>query len=239
MKKNLSVAAFMLAASMSSCRSASPHEPASMLELRSAGCVRQMGEYSCGAAALATLMNMFGDPVTEQQILESIYSRESLVRKVDEKESTVVLRALNLEDLETASRERGFKALSLQADSGEAAVQAIQTLQPAIARLSLHKEYLHFVVIRAIQNEWVSISDPAYGNFKIPLKQFYANWQAGERYIFTIGKKPFLAYEKQETGEMFVKRDEGDAPPADADISPRNLYRSAMDAASRINSLPR
>ena len=47
----------------------------SMLDFRDENLIRQQFDYSCGAAALATLLRFgLGDPVTEQQIVADLFA---------------------------------------------------------------------------------------------------------------------------------------------------------------------
>lgn len=208
-----------------------------MVELRSKGCVQQAHQSTCGAAALATLMTAFGTPTTEPDILQIAFERESPLRASSNED--VSFRELNFADLEHAARARGFKVISLQALAGEDAVAAIRQLQPVIARLRLYGETLHFVVIRGIEGEWVSIGDPAYGNFRLPLRQFYAAWGEGGQYFLTIARKPFRACVDSGTGTTHVMRDESDPPPVELDTVPTRLYRSAYEDVERVNRLVR
>lgn len=218
-----------------------PHRraPLSMVELRTQGCVRQAHQSTCGAAALATLMTSFGTPTTEADVLEIAFTRESPIRASTENGADPSFRELNFADLEGAARARGFKVISLQAHTGEEAVEAIRQLQPVIARLRLYGDILHFVVIRGIEGEWVSIADPGYGNFKVPLRQFYVAWLEGDRYFLTIGRHPFLAWKNPNTGEVRIKRDDHDTVPDVETAIPTALYRSALDDVTRVNQVPR
>lgn len=153
-------------------------------------------------------MDMFGSPATEGEILEIAFGRESPVKGFDDEADTLEFRQLTLADLEVAAREKGFKVISLRAERGEEAVRAIRELTPVIARLRLYNEILHFVVIRGMQSEWVYISDPGYGNYKVPLQQFYQAWMDGDRYFLTIGTKPSYAWVSDETNETYIGLDQ-------------------------------
>lgn len=196
-----------------------------MRELRAQGSVLQTHEYSCGAAALATLMGIFGAPAGEMEVLHSIFGKQLPI--VKGRDGKAELRALTVEDLEIGAKRADFKVVSLQVDDPKQAALTLKTLRPAIARLHLYNEYLHFVVLRDIKDGWVHISDPAYGNVKITLSQFDKAWAAGDRVLLTIGKLPFQIW-REKGNEVFIKRDDEDVIEADKDLGPDALYRTVQ-----------
>lgn len=195
----------------------------------------QSHRYSCGAAALATLMTLLGEITFEPDVLKLIFG-EKLPLETDEQGETY-LRALTLADLEKAARAKGFKVVSLKAHSGKEAIQTIQSLKPVIARLLLYGDTLHFCVVQEIQDFWVFISDPSYGNVKITLKQFYQAWDAGDRIILTISKYPFYAWVSTDGKKTYVKRNERDVIVFLDDITPVSLYQSVLQRISLVNNL--
>lgn len=214
-----------------SCSLSEVRKPKSMLELRGEGCNLQSHEYSCGAAAIATLMNIFGEPATEKEIIDIVFKDKKLKVEGDK----VIIPELTIEDLENASRAKGFKVISLQALSGGEAINTIQKLKPVIARLKLHKDYPHFVVIRDIQDEWVAIMDPAYGNFNVPVSMFYKNWEAGDKYVVTVSRNAFYAWESEDGEQVFVKRNDKDVFPEYRVITPQALYDATERNLTRLN----
>lgn len=202
-------------------------KPLSLKELRTQGCNMQSHQYSCGAAALATVMTTLGETTNEAEILNLIFGKE-ISWQVDEK-GDVYLPPLTLADLEKAARAKDFRVISAKMDGGEEALNSIKSLKPIIARLLLHGDILHFVVIKDIQDEWVYISDPSYGNFKIPSKQFYKVWAEGDKVMLTISKNQFYALESEDK-KVYLKRNDEDIILDYGDIGPRALFRSALES---------
>ena len=222
---------------LTGCQTVSTTKPLSLIELRTKGAVLQSHQYTCGAAALATLMTILGRPTTEAEILEVVFEEEILL-EVDE-EIGIYLPGLTLADLERAARAKDFRVVSVKAHTGEEAIKAIESLRPVIVRLLLYGDILHFVVIKEVQNGWVYLSDPSYGNFKIPLRQLYRAWAAGDKIILTISRNPFYAWVPEEEGEVYLKRSDKDILPDYGDITPVALYRSARERALNRDFLPR
>jgi len=179
----------------------------SMKELKEVDMIRQTHEYSCGAASLATLMNMFGtEKVSEIDILKSVFGEKLPVEKVKVgKKDIYKLRALNLEDLKKVAESMNFKVVALEA-LNNFEFNTIIKLKPAIVRLKLYDEKLHFVVIKDVYENWVYISDPAYGNFRVPIRQFLKFWEEGEKVLLTISNYPFEIW-KDDDG-YYISRNE-------------------------------
>jgi hypothetical protein len=212
--------------------------PLSLIELRTKGAVIQSLEYSCGAAALATLMGLMGSPATEAQVLDSIFGKE-LPTFEDKKDGKLKLRALTVDDLEKGARKAGFKVVSVQVPDPAEAEKVLYFFKPAITRMVLYGDYLHFVVLRDIEDGWVSVSDPGYGNFKITWKQFYEAWKAGDQIFLSIGQHPFYAWEDKESKQLYLKRNELDNLPIKEQIAPWGLFQSAHRGITQMGSLPR
>lgn len=211
-------------------------KPLSMVELRTQGAVLQRHEYSCGAAALATLMGLFGKPATELAVLKSIFGKN--LPKTRGPGGREVLRALTLADLEKGARVRGFKVVSLQVKHARDFEAVLRSLQPAIARMSIYKEYHHFVVLHGIADDWVLISDPAYGKVRMPKQQLFDTWEAGERVLLAIGTKPFEAWRTRED-RVFLRRPDADRVPLKNSPGPMELFRAIHQRLPQVTTLIR
>lgn len=136
----------------------------SMREARYTDVVQQNTDFSCGAAAVATILKYaYGQNVTERDVIEGMF------RVSDPK----------------AARERGFSLLDIK--------HYVQTLDmrgrgykmsmddlarirvPTIVLLDI-KGYKHFVVLKRVKNGRVYLGDPALGNKVMAMKEFAAGW---------------------------------------------------------------
>jgi len=211
---------------LAGCISAKTRAPVSLKELRSKDAVLQAYEYSCGAAALATLMTMFGEDISEGKILKLVFGDQLPV--VKSKDGKMELRALTLADLEQAAGLSKFKVVSagVPAEKNQA-LKTLHSLKPAITRMKLYQENLHFVVVKDIKGEWVLVSDPGYGNFKIPWSQFYNSWAAGEKILLTISKYPFYAWQDK-SGTYLKRNDRENIVLKEEETGPEQLYTSVQ-----------
>lgn len=142
-------------------------EVKSVLDLRYRNVVRQKTDYSCGAAALATLLtHYFGEKTSEETVLKTV-----LTQADEEALKRIMTAGLSLLDLKTYAESLGFRGKGYRLD-GES-LKKID--RPAIGLVTI-KGYNHFVVITAVEGNRVFIADPAKGNIVRDLDEFMAMW---------------------------------------------------------------
>lgn len=141
----------------------------SLLEARQQGVVMQNWDLSCGAAALATVLNFeHGDPVTEREVALGLIDRKAYL---DDPDLVRVRDGFSLLDLKRYVDERGyagtgFGGLTLD-DLGERA--------PIIVPVWLTGPP-HFVVVRGVYRDRVLMADPLFGNRTLPIETFERVW---------------------------------------------------------------
>jgi hypothetical protein len=133
--------------------------------------VRQQYDFSCGSAALATLLTYhYDDPTTEQQAFSRMYEAGD-----QEKIARVGFSLLDMKNYLVAN---GYEADGYQA--------SLDTLRdagvPAIALITV-KGYQHFVVVKGVQPDEVLVGDPALGIKAVPRDQFADMWTNGILFI--------------------------------------------------------
>jgi uncharacterized protein len=146
-------------------------------ELRDFHVVKQAQDYSCGAAALATLLiYYYGDATSEVEILTLLQAglpQEELRAKME--------RGFSLLDLKRVANAKGYQAGGFQLTPG----QLIQLAAPVIIFVE-PLGYKHFAVLRGARNGYVYLADPARGNLRMRLDQFTQEWEQG--IVFVLGK---------------------------------------------------
>jgi predicted double-glycine peptidase len=153
--------------------SARADEPVrSLREIRQANVVVQQWDTSCGAAALATLLNyQHGLPMPEKTIAETMLQRvDPLKVKVRGGFSLLDLKryvdGLGLEGV-------GYMQLSLE---------NLLDLAPAIVPVQF-RGYPHFVVVRGRSGGKVLLADPAFGNRAVDVATFEQSWQGNIGFV--------------------------------------------------------
>ncbi|MCP5177837.1 MAG: C39 family peptidase [Moraxellaceae bacterium] len=127
-------------------------------DYRDSQVVKQDFDFSCGAAALATLLNGFyGQSYTEPQILEDM-------NKQDGKASFI--------DMARVVQKYGFQAQGLALDYSTLS----QLKVPVIVYLE-HRKDSHFSVLNGISESHVQLADPSWGNRVLSKQAFLTMWE--------------------------------------------------------------
>lgn len=162
-----------------------PNPPRSWAAIRDAGVVRQSFDYSCGSAALATLLSSDAEPISESDVLHEVLSGLSEAEKFHTMEE-----GLSLLDLKRVAENRGHRA-----DGYRVKFEVLyQLTRPVIVFLE-PSGYRHFAVLRKIRDGRVFLADPARGNIRMPLWKFQQMWLGADK-----------------TGVIFLT--DADVPPA-------------------------
>lgn len=138
-----------------------------MKDLRDEGLVRQRFDYSCGAAALATLLRFgLNHSVTEQEIVDDLFrglsQADSAIR---EKEGFSLL------DLQKVAEGRGYRAQGFRLEPEHLA----QLQGPVIVFLEA-LGYRHYAVLKGVRGDRVYLADPSRGNIRMPAYRFLQAW---------------------------------------------------------------
>jgi predicted double-glycine peptidase len=141
----------------------------SLIELRTEGVVVQKFDLSCGAAALATLLNFqFGDRVTEKQVTEGLIQRKEYI---DNPLVVRVRQGFSLLDLKRYVDRRGYQGVGY----GNLELNDLKDLAPIIVAVS-PLGYNHFLVYRGQSADKVLLADPAFGNRTMSVEKFLRIW---------------------------------------------------------------
>src|SRR5688572_20749639 len=157
----------------------------SMKDLRDQDLIKQRFDFSCGAAALATLIRYgFGQDVTEAQILVGLFDLPSAAEKADRERT-----GFSLLDLQRVARARGYNAEGFRLEPAQLSMLA----GPAIVFIE-PRGYKHFAVIRGVRGDRVYLADPSRGNVRMPLYAFLDNWlqDDGKGIVFVVEPKSGL-----------------------------------------------
>ncbi len=144
----------------------------SLKEARFRNTIRQKYDFSCGSAAVATLLSyQYGYPVDEQSAFVQMYAhgnRQKIRRE-----------GFSLLDIKRYLQSNGFDA-----DGFQLPLEKLQQeMLPAIALID-EKGYHHFVVIKGLRGGRVLIGDPAVGTRSVSVAQFDRVWK--NRLVFVI-----------------------------------------------------
>lgn len=144
----------------------------SMKETRFSATVRQQFDFSCGSAAVATLLtHHYGYPISEQVVFEQMYASGD--------QQKIRQQGFSLLDMQRFLASKGFHA-----DGFELPLEKlVQEKLPAIV-LVADKGYNHFVVIKGVADGRILLGDPSSGARAIPLDRFREIWRS--KLLFVI-----------------------------------------------------
>lgn len=164
----------------------------SLKEARHLKTIRQQFDFSCGSAAVATLLSHhYGHPVDEQTVFQAMFAAGD--------QNKIKRQGFSLLDMKNYLEGHGFKA-----DGFEASLDALTKAKiPAIALIS-EKGYNHFVVIKGLRDGRVLFGDPAAGTRALSRAAFEAIWQ--QRILFVIRNREERAQFNREVDWRVVPR---------------------------------
>jgi len=151
----------------------------SMKDLRDQNVVKQRFDFSCGAAALATILRYgFGEAVNEADILTELFGLLT-----DEELDTVRRTGFSLLHLQRVAQARGYQAQGFRL----APDQLPQLGGPVIVFVE-PRGYEHFAVLRGVRGDRVYLADPSRGNMRMPAYAFLKDWlrDDGRGIIFVV-----------------------------------------------------
>lgn len=165
----------------------------SLKEARFKSTKRQEQDFSCGSAAVATLLTYhYNYPVTEQSVFDEMFARGDQAKIRREGFSMLDMKAY-------------LAAHQFQADGFELPLdKLLESGLPAIVLIS-DKGYHHFVVIKGMQDGRILIGDPSSGTRAISRVGFQSIW---------VNKLLFVIHNKQKEAKFNAAEDWLVAPRA-------------------------
>jgi uncharacterized protein len=143
----------------------------SIREARLAGTLLQQYDFSCGSAAVATLLtHHYGYPISEGTVFDHMF------RNGDQKK--IRTEGFSLLDMKGFLKAHGFEADGFEQPLDKLAEAKV----PAIVLIN-ENGYHHFVVVKGLRGERVLIGDPANGTRAVSRAQFMASWQSALLFV--------------------------------------------------------
>lgn len=133
---------------------------------------RQQYDYSCGAAALSTLLSHhYATPTPEQDVFQEMYEKGDKTKIHKE--------GFSLLDMQRFLAARGFRA-----DGFKLPIEKlISEKLPAIVLIT-DRGFNHFVVVKGAEDGRILIGDPSTGNRVVSMERFQEIWR--NKILFVI-----------------------------------------------------
>lgn len=133
---------------------------------------RQQYDYSCGAAALATLLSHhYHTPVPEQDVFQHMYSTGD--------QAKIHKEGFSLLDMQRFLASRGFRADGFKLPIEKLIAEKL----PAIVLIT-DRGFNHFVVVKGAEDGRILIGDPSTGNRVVSMERFQEIWR--NKILFVI-----------------------------------------------------
>lgn len=127
--------------------------------------LRQKYDFSCGSAALASLLTFhYQTPSDEENIFTAMFESGDQER--------IKKQGFSLLDMKQYLRHIGYDSDGFQLD-----INKVKKIGVPGITLVNYDGYMHFVLIKGINSEHVIIGDPSRGTVKMPIKEFAQYYQ--------------------------------------------------------------
>ncbi|EAJ7129097.1 cysteine peptidase family C39 domain-containing protein [Campylobacter upsaliensis] len=141
-------------------------------EIKNEKVIRQNYEESCGAASLATLINILDDSnLTELDLLKAMSGQQLYTDMV------------SFADLNDAVKKLGFQSKSYKID--RKILESIISV-PILVKIEDDPRFPHFVVIINHKGNYLQILDPSYGEYISSKREFYSVWDRYKKGGFAL-----------------------------------------------------
>jgi len=166
----------------------------SIAEQRFQTIYKQRYDFSCGSAALASLLSFhYDDVVDEFSVFKNMFNQGN--------KEKISQHGFSLLDMKLYLSRRGYASNGFRISLEQLAAAKI----PAITVIN-NNGYMHFVIIKGSNEKEVLVGDPALGLKVIDKEKFEKMW--GKQIIFVIQDKKEIAsnhYEDQTEWKLRVK----------------------------------
>lgn len=149
-------------------------------EVKYRNTIHQRYDFSCGSAAVATLLTyQYNYPINEQAVFEQMYAHGDRAK-------------INKEGFSLLDIKLYLQSIGFEADGFHANLQQLQQANlPAIVLIE-DRGYHHFVVVKGVRYGRVLLGDPARGTRAVPVDRFDQLWKNG--LVFVIHNRRDLAH---------------------------------------------
>lgn len=165
----------------------------SMQEIRSKGVVRQNYEESCGASALATLINLWDfTQFSELDMIQYLSTNE-------EEANTNMVSFLDLEQV-LHQLQYQVKSYRINRDS------FLKITFPLLVKIEDDPRFPHFVVVVNHEGDYLSIFDPSFGVYTSTKQEFFSIWDKDHKGGYALAIAPKTDHFKGYTPQFPNKR---------------------------------
>ncbi|MDD6161941.1 MAG: cysteine peptidase family C39 domain-containing protein [Campylobacteraceae bacterium] len=164
------------------CNSYANFAVKSYQEIKNARTIRQNYEASCGAASMATILNL----IDKQNFAEM-----DMIKVLSKKELHTDM--VSFADLEDALKSLNYEAKSYKIDRD--ILEHLKT--PILVKIEDDPRFPHFVVLINYDGDYLVILDPSHGEYIASKSQFYSLWDRDKNGGYALLIKPKLEFKRE------------------------------------------
>ena len=141
----------------------------SWIDFRDYNIIKQQMDFTCGTGSLGTVLRYFyNQEITEAKLMKKVLLLKGInpedAKSMEYQDEKM---GFSFYDLAEVSKEYGFKAVGLAVD-----FETLQKLNiPVIVYIKVRK-YEHFTVFKRMDDKYVYLADPSYGNIQVRHSRF-------------------------------------------------------------------
>jgi len=140
--------------------------------------VRQRYDYSCGSAAISTILQYYlGEDLSELNAMRGMLRH-------GERQEIIQRQGFSLLDMKRFVNFLGYKSGGFRAE-----ISDLEDLERPVIVPIQYGGFKHFVVLRTILGGRVFIADPAFGNFSMTINRFSDIWEPNVLFMTYKGDK--------------------------------------------------
>lgn len=144
---------------------------------------RQAYDYSCGSAAVATLMSYaYGVPVSEKEVFKGMFDRGD--------QAKIQREGFSMLDMSNYLNTHGLNAKGYRLSLG-----MVEKYRLPFIALVNNKGYSHFLVVKSVDGGRVLVGDPNLGNLKYSREDFQKIWNGLALVVINNATKGRQAFE--------------------------------------------
>lgn len=138
----------------------------SLQELKFKRTIRQQYDFSCGSAAVATLLtHHYGMPTNETDVFKEMWEAGD--------QEKIRSQGFSMLDMQKFLERRGLRSNGYKTEIDKLLAAKL----PAIALINVNG-YMHFVVVKGIEGKRILMSDPSAGVKVLNREEFVAAWNS-------------------------------------------------------------
>lgn len=191
---------------------------------------RQALDYSCGSAALSTLLTyVYGNKTPEGAVFKAMFESGD--------QNKIKREGFSLLDMSNYMNSRGYKTVGYKV-----ALDVVEKNKVPFIALINDAGYNHFVVVKSVKGPYVLVGDPNKGNVIHERKKFEAMWNGIALVVTNNARRARETFDNQrewKLARVIARPQESDYAGIDSAILPSMPWQvvpASVDLMSTINA---